>query len=79
MTGSLRWAVRWGLLAISGGMLAYIYIAAGLPGGGSLLDSSGKTILIWFTLLGAFGGWLVGVFWRRQWDKVNQQQGKKAG
>lgn len=79
MTGSLRWAVRWGLLAVSGGLLAYSYVAAGLPGGSSLLESMGSSILFWLTLLGALCGWLVGLVWRRRWEKENQQPGKKSG
>jgi beta-N-acetylhexosaminidase len=79
MTGSLRWAVRWGLLAIAGGLLAYSYVAGGLPGGGDLLESSGRSVLFWFTLLGAFSGWLIGLLWRRQWEKDHQQPGKRPG
>ena len=77
MTGSLRWAVRWGLMAITGGLLAYTYMAAGLPGGRGLLEAVGKSSLLWMTLLGALTGWLVGLGWRRRWEKENQQQGKR--
>ena len=77
MTGSLRWAVRWGLLAITGGLLAYTYIAVGLPGGSELLEAVGKPGLLWMTLLGALTGWFTGLIWRRRWEKANQHPGKK--
>jgi beta-N-acetylhexosaminidase len=64
-TSSLRWAVRWGLLAAAGGLLVYTYLAAGLPGGQSLLESSGTGILVWLTLFGSLLGWLAGFAWQR--------------
>ena len=73
MTGSLRWAVRWGLLAITGGLLAYSYIAAGLPGGSELLEAVGKPSLLWMTLLGALSGWLIGYVWKLRWERENPQ------
>jgi beta-N-acetylhexosaminidase len=64
--GSLRWGVRWGLLAAAGGLLVYTWLAAGLPGGPGLIESSGPASLIWLTLLGSLVGWLVGFTWRQR-------------
>ncbi len=64
-TSSLRWAVRWGLLAAAGGLLVYTYLAAGLPGGPGLLESNGTGILVWLTLFGSLLGWLVGFIWQQ--------------
>ncbi len=64
-TSSLRWAVRWGLLAAAGGLLVYTYLAAGLPGGQGVIDSNGTGILGWLTFTGSLAGWLVGFIWQR--------------
>jgi beta-N-acetylhexosaminidase len=64
-TSSLRWAVRWGLLAAAGGLLVYTYLAAGFPGGEGLLENSGTGILVWLTLSGSLLGWLAGIAWQR--------------
>ena len=64
-THSLRWAVRWGLLAAAGGLLVYTYLAAGLPGGQGVLETSGTGVLVWLTLGGSMLGWLAGFVWQR--------------
>ena len=64
LSGSLRWAVRWGLLAAAGGLLAYTYLAAGLPGSLNLMETVGKVGLRVLTAVGVVAGWLVGLFWR---------------
>ncbi len=64
-TSSLRWAVRWGLLAAAGGLLVYTYLAAGLPGGQRVLETSGTGVLVWLTLCGSLLGWLAGFVWQR--------------
>ncbi|MBN2148249.1 MAG: hypothetical protein JW726_12730, partial [Anaerolineales bacterium] len=57
----LRWAVRAGFLALIGGMLAYSYLAVGLPGSQDLIQSSGLGGITLATLagaiLGAAGAW----------------------
>lgn len=64
LTGSLRWGVRWGLLAAGGGLLVYTYLAAGLPGGPGLLENSGLDSLAWLTLIGAVVGGSLGFVWK---------------
>jgi beta-N-acetylhexosaminidase len=64
-TSSLRWAVRWGLLAAAGGLLVYTYLAAGLPGGQEVLELNGTGSMVWLTLFGSLAGWLAGFAWQR--------------
>jgi beta-N-acetylhexosaminidase len=61
---TLRWAVRWGLCAMVGGLIAYLYIAIEMPGTTSWLESSGRAGVIGFTLLGVMLGWGAGFLWR---------------
>jgi beta-N-acetylhexosaminidase len=61
---TLRWAVRWGLCAMVGGLIAYLYIAIDMPGSASWLENSGRAGMIGFTLLGVMVGWGAGFLWR---------------
>ncbi|HEY3345523.1 MAG TPA: hypothetical protein VGJ97_11385, partial [Anaerolineaceae bacterium] len=61
---TLRWAIRWGLCAMVGGLIAYLYIAIDMPGSASWLESSGRAGMVGFTLLGVMLGWGVGFLWR---------------
>ena len=60
--GASRWRVRWGLCALVGGLVAYNYMALGMPGASSTLIAWGGGALVGFTLLGqvfgAFAAWL---------------------
>ncbi len=59
---SLRWSLRWGLAAGAGALLAYFYLAMGLPGSSGLLENAAGWGVILASLLGAalggLGGWL---------------------
>ncbi len=61
---TLRWAVRWGLCAMVGGLIAYLYIAIDMPGSASWLENSGRAGMVGFTLLGVMLGWGAGFLWR---------------
>jgi beta-N-acetylhexosaminidase len=61
---TLRWAVRWGLCAMLGGLGAYFYIAANLPGTSAWLHNAGRAGVIGATLLGVFLGVAGGLIWR---------------
>lgn len=61
---SMRWAVRWGLLAAAGGLLAYILAASGIFGELAAVEEGGRTTLIVLTLTGIFFGWGCGLLWR---------------
>ena len=60
--GSSRWRVSWSLCALVGGLLAYNYLALGMPGALDMLVEWGGGALVGFTLLGevlgAFAAWL---------------------
>ena len=60
---SLRWGVRWGLMAATGGMLAYIYLNVGwiIPIKAILNGGTGAVLLA--TLTGTLIGWVVGWLW----------------
>lgn len=61
---NLRWSLRWALLAGVGALLAYFYMAMGLPGSSTLLgDLPGWGILL-VTVLGGALGALLGWLWR---------------
>ena len=62
--GQVRWGVRIGFLVASGGLLAYCYLVAGLPGSQALLqDSISKAVLI-STALGSLLGLAAALVWR---------------
>jgi beta-N-acetylhexosaminidase len=61
---TVRWGVRWGLLAICVGMIFYIYIAAGLPGGDTVISRTGNLGVGLVGLCGALLGWVLGVYWQ---------------
>lgn len=61
---SIRWGVRWSLLAVCGGLAAYIYVVAGLPGGAKIVETSGVRGISLTALLGALLGWLGGWIWQ---------------
>ena len=71
--GSLRWSIRWGVCTIMGGMLGYLYIAAGLPGSKAWVQQSGTLGILGITLLGVAVGWLVAFIW---WVWSNQRPGR---
>ncbi|MEW5938688.1 MAG: glycoside hydrolase family 3 N-terminal domain-containing protein [Chloroflexota bacterium] len=65
--GSRRWSARWGLCALLGGLLAYNYLALGLPGAADALVAGGGGAMVGITIageiLGALGAWLW--MWRK--------------
>ena len=63
--GLLRWGVRSGLLAIVGGILAYMYIAMDLPGSQQLLSIPGAWGILLVTILGAGLGWGASYGWQK--------------
>ena len=62
--GMARWGVRWGLLAFSGGMAAYVGLAAGGQAAATALNRWGHGASLVVALAGAAVGVLAGVLWR---------------
>ena len=66
--GLIRWSVRASLLAIIGGLLAYSYIALGLPGSDQLIDIPGAWGILLVTILGTGVGWGASYGWQKARD-----------
>jgi hypothetical protein len=62
--GTVRWAIRWSLLAAVGGLVAYFYLAIQFPGSQSWIESGDKAGVLLATLIGSVVGWLGGVAWK---------------
>ncbi len=58
-----RWAARWGLCALAGGLVIYNYFAVGLPGSARFANDNGLGGILILTILGLLGGWAVGWLW----------------
>lgn len=68
---SLRWGFRWGLMAILGGLIAYIILVSGWFVPINALHLAGKWGIVIASLVGLLTGWLIGWLWqmRLQRDK----------
>ena len=60
-----RWAVRWALCIIAGGLLAYTYLAMRLPGATDYLQRSGWLGAMGVVILGAVVGFGAAYAWKR--------------
>jgi beta-N-acetylhexosaminidase len=79
-SASLRWGVRWGLMAAIGGFIAYTFIAINFPGSQFWRESIGRLGVALASLLGVGIGWAGGWFWRKRVDQqARQQVGHKTG
>ncbi|MGH2582033.1 MAG: glycoside hydrolase family 3 N-terminal domain-containing protein [Anaerolineales bacterium] len=63
-SGKVRWAVRWGLATIIGGLFAGSYLSLSLPGSESAMTFSGKWGLVLVVLAGCAIGWILGWAWK---------------
>ena len=62
---SITWGLRWTLCLLVGGLLAYSYLAARLPGAPAFLKMGGWPGMMGVVLLGAALGLGAGVLWHR--------------
>jgi hypothetical protein len=62
---SIRWAVRWTLCVVVGGLLAYTYLAVSLPGVAAFLQRSGWLGIMGVVLIGGAVGFGSAYTWRR--------------
>ena len=67
-----RWAVRWALLVLAGGLIAYNYLALGFPWGELWLDGRGLPAFLQAVLVGQGVGFGIGWFWRLAAESGNQ-------
>jgi len=63
--GLLRWGIRSGLMAIIGGIFAYMYIALNLPGSDQLLNIPGSWGILMVSVFGAGLGWGASYGWQK--------------
>lgn len=62
--GRVRWAVRWGLASLIGGLAVGSYLSFDLPGSKSILLFAGEWGLVISVLIGCALGWGAGLAWR---------------
>ena len=62
--GQRRWAVRWGLTTLIGGLVIGSYLAFNLPGSEALLLFGGVWAVVLSALAGCGFGWLAGWAWQ---------------
>ena len=79
--GLTIWGIRGGLLAVTGGLLAYTYLAVGLPGSEELLTNIGNVGFLLLTLIGSGIGWSTARGWQyfenNHKSSMSTQQGGK--
>jgi beta-N-acetylhexosaminidase len=66
---STRWGIRWGLLSVIGGTIAYIYVSLNLPANEGFLERTGMGGLFSMIFLGIISGWLVGWLWQLNFER----------
>lgn len=62
---AMQWAFRWTLCIVTGGLLAYTYLALRLPGTAGFLQKNGWQGIIGVVFLGAVIGLAAAIAWRR--------------
>jgi beta-N-acetylhexosaminidase len=71
----LRDGVRWGLCTVLGGLLAYNYLALGLPGSQAWTTHNGVWGVLTLTILGEALGWGAGWLWSWRINGSTSQSG----
>jgi beta-N-acetylhexosaminidase len=70
---SMKWGMRWGLLAVCGGLLSYLLLSINYgssPHWKQFGDPAAPIILI---ILGIFAGWVGGLFWWQLGERQKQK------
>jgi beta-N-acetylhexosaminidase len=71
---STQWGIRWGVLSVAGGYLAYAYLVIGLPGSAYLISQSGSLIIALLSLGGSLLGWVAALVWWRVETNKNRKE-----
>jgi beta-N-acetylhexosaminidase len=66
---SLRWGVRWGLSSLTGGLVAYTYLVAKMPGSDAYYEKAGVYGVMLVSLAGILIGWGLGWLWKQRAGK----------
>ncbi len=66
---SLRWGVRWGLLAVTSGLIAYSFIALNWLGKHNWFSQAGTPGILLGCLIGVLVGWGIGWLWLSRLSK----------
>jgi beta-N-acetylhexosaminidase len=69
-----RWAVRWALLTLLGGLAAYNYLVLELPGGALWVNEQGLSAVLQAILFGQSIGFLAGWGWRLMAERRKKTQ-----
>jgi beta-N-acetylhexosaminidase len=73
-----RWGLRWALCGLIGGMIAYNYLALGLPGSEAFLQEAGTRGILVVTVMGIMVGWIAGLIWRQIVGPSPRSQDERA-
>jgi beta-N-acetylhexosaminidase len=66
---SLRWGVRWGLSSLTGGLVAYTYLVAKMPGSDAYYQKAGVYGVMVVSLVGILAGLGLGWLWKQRSGK----------
>ena len=69
-----RWAVRWALLVLLGGLATYNYLVLDMPGSSFWLDERGLPAFLQAILFGQSIGFIAGWVWRLMSERPKQTQ-----
>ncbi len=78
LIGQVHWGMRAGFLSFCGGLLAYSYLALGMPGSEAWLSGSISRAVLISTILGSFLGILIGFLWKTTTDRQRKPPAPRA-
>ncbi len=73
---SLRWGFRWGLMAVIGGVVAYLYLLSGWFVPLAPLERAGRWGVVISSLVGLISGWGIAWLWQIRLQKAQKSYRK---
>jgi beta-N-acetylhexosaminidase len=67
---SLRWGFRWGMMAVIGGIVAYLYLVSGWFVPLAPFEQAGRWGVVITSLVGLLSGWGIGWLWQMRLQKA---------